>query len=216
MENSLQPVCPLAAALKFLTYTPGLPCSSFQCEPLSVRPECIRFSIGNVVLKILAWLKVYTDRSLDSPPCDDSPSPQGHSVLCRLTLLWLLSPHIVRCQHLRSLHTFVWLCVGSCVRKWKALCSCKCVPWWIYFRLHLLAVTVSLIGNVSFGCGCVESTSLRHAIHAYNSAILLRLQRELWIVSLTSLKRKNYFLMSQAAFKRLQFKPMHFYKPKKL
>lgn len=70
------------AALKFLTYTPGLSCSSFQCEPLSVRPECIRFSIGNAVLKILAWLKVYTDRSLNSPPCDDLPSSQGHLVLC--------------------------------------------------------------------------------------------------------------------------------------
>lgn len=74
-----------AAGLKCHTYTPRLPCSSFQCEPLSVRPECIRFSIGNAVLKILAWLKVYTDRSLNSPPCDDLPSSQGHLVLRWLT-----------------------------------------------------------------------------------------------------------------------------------
>ena len=80
------------AALKFLTYTPGLPCSSFQFEPLSVQPECIRFSIGNVVLKILAWLKVYTDRNPNSLPCDDVPSSQGHGVLYRLTL-WHLQGH---------------------------------------------------------------------------------------------------------------------------
>lgn len=73
------------AGLKCRTYTPRLSCSSFQREPLSVRPECIRFSIGNAVLKILAWLKVYTDRSLNSPPCDDLPSSRGHLVLWWLT-----------------------------------------------------------------------------------------------------------------------------------
>lgn len=72
----------LGVALKFLTYTPGLPCSSFQCEPLSVRLECIKFSIGNAVLKILTWLRVHTDRSPNSLPHDDLPSSQGHLVLC--------------------------------------------------------------------------------------------------------------------------------------
>lgn len=74
VEKSARTVSFSAAAPKFLTYTPGLLCSTFQCEPLSVGLECIRFSIGNVVLKILAWLKVYTDRNLHSPPCDYSPS----------------------------------------------------------------------------------------------------------------------------------------------
>lgn len=32
------------------------------------------------MLKILGRLKVYTDRSLDSLPCDGLASPQGHSV----------------------------------------------------------------------------------------------------------------------------------------
>lgn len=31
------------STLKFLTATPGLSCSRFQSEPLSIRPECIRF-----------------------------------------------------------------------------------------------------------------------------------------------------------------------------
>lgn len=95
-----------AAAPKFLTYTPGLLCSTFQCEPLSVRTECIRFSIGNVVLKILAWLKVYTDRSLDSPPCDYSPSPL---VLCFLPLAVTAQPLSPTYCKLCVVCSFQWL-----------------------------------------------------------------------------------------------------------
>ena len=114
-----------AAALKFLTYTPALPCSSFQVEPRSVRPECIRFSIGNVVLKILAWLKVYTDRSLDSPPCDDSLT---HRVT-QYSAGWLncdysaTTPYITHCQCLCLLKSSVWVSVRSCPRKMEALCN---------------------------------------------------------------------------------------------
>lgn len=32
------------------------------------------------MLKIPAWLKVNTDRTLNSPPCHDWPSSRGHSV----------------------------------------------------------------------------------------------------------------------------------------
>lgn len=58
---------------------------------------------------------MYTDRSLDSPPCYDSPSPQGHSVLCWLTLLQLHNHRpLVSCAAciLCSLNCFVWLRVG--------------------------------------------------------------------------------------------------------
>lgn len=44
-------------------------------------PECIRFSIGNVMLKIPAWLKANPDRALNSPPCHDWPSSRGHSLI---------------------------------------------------------------------------------------------------------------------------------------
>lgn len=69
-----------------------------------------------------------------------------------------------------------------------------------------LAVTVSLIGNVSFGGGCVEITGLWHAIHAHNSAVLQDHKESCG--AKCSLKREMYFLMSQAALNSLQFKPM--------
>lgn len=50
-------------------------------------PECIRFSIGNVMLKIPAGLKVNTDRTLNSLPRHDWPSSRGqYSNICQTSV----------------------------------------------------------------------------------------------------------------------------------